>query len=358
VTGCACARWPPPLSFALPLINASFEADGAKDSSSFVPSGWTKVSGDWDTHDASNGGLAAQAGSFYLEGGSSAAGELAQTLDLLATTSLDAAIVDAAGYRLSFSVWRANSAPLDEGRVVVELLDAADALIACAYDSGYEAVIPEDSWLKRELVDYPVPIGTRILRVRLLCRLVDGAQANAAFDAIRATFTDVSGTLRTALDFENRIYRCTTAGTTAAVQPVYSTTIGAATTDGTAVFVAENAWSRGGIVSEVLDRAVFTAMIDEPRATEGWFAGGVLTWESGLNAGRAIEVKSWTQATGQIALFLPPGYPIRPGDVFRVHPGCDKRLDTCSVRFANVLNFRGEPYVPGQYEMMKYPDAK
>ena len=38
--------------------------------------------------------------------------------------------------------------------------------------------------------------------------------------------------------------------------------------------------------------------------------------------------------------------------------GCDKRLATCSERFSNVLNFRGEPYVPGQGAMMCYPDAR
>ena len=38
--------------------------------------------------------------------------------------------------------------------------------------------------------------------------------------------------------------------------------------------------------------------------------------------------------------------------------GCDKRLDTCSDRFANVLNFRGEPYVPGADLLLSYPDAR
>ncbi|MFA2236976.1 hypothetical protein ACD965_24145, partial [Escherichia coli] len=36
-----------PVSFALPIVNGSFEADGAGDGSSFTPTGWTKVSGDW-----------------------------------------------------------------------------------------------------------------------------------------------------------------------------------------------------------------------------------------------------------------------------------------------------------------------
>ena len=61
---------------------------------------------------------------------------------------------------------------------------------------------------------------------------------------------------------------------------------------------------------------------------------------------------------GRIELYLPLGYAIAPGDVFRLHPGCDKRLDTCIDRFANVLNFRGEPYIPGQDLLMSYPDAR
>ncbi len=158
--------------------------------------------------------------------------------------------------------------------------------------------------------------------------------------------------------YEDRLYRCVVAGTTAAEAPVYDTTLGAETLDGTAVFQALEAWSRSGTVVDVTDRTTFAATIDEPRAVDGWFAGGLLTWESGANAGRAIEVKTWEQAAGLIELLLPPGYPIAPGDAFRIHPGCDKRLDTRIDRFANVLNFRGEPYVPGQDLLMAYPDGR
>ncbi len=158
--------------------------------------------------------------------------------------------------------------------------------------------------------------------------------------------------------YANRSLRCIVAGTTASVAPVYDTTLGAQTTDGSAVFEAMEAWTRTGIVLEVTDRSTFTASIDEPRAVDGWFTGGLVTWESGGNAGRSVEVMSWTQTSGEIALFLPMGYPIEPGDMFAIHPGCDKRLATCIDRFANVLNFRGEPYVPGQDALMTYPDAR
>ncbi len=38
---------------------------------------------------------------------------------------------------------------------------------------------------------------------------------------------------------------------------------------------------------------------------------------------------------------------IAPGDAFVVITGCDKQLATCRARFANALNFRGFPHMPG-----------
>ena len=133
---------------------------------------------------------------------------------------------------------------------------------------------------------------------------------------------------------------------------------GAQTTDGSAVFAAQEAWTRHGEVTGVIDRKTFVALIEEPRAADGWFVGGVLIWETGANAGRACEVRDWMQATGGVGLFLPQPFTIQIGDRFRVYPGCDKRFGTCTDRFDNALNFRGEPYLPGQDELMRYPDAK
>jgi hypothetical protein len=344
------------VSLALPIVNGGFEADGAGDDAGFTPTGWTKVSGDWDVHDAGNGGLSPAAGDFYLEGGSSASGELAQSIDLV-SSGLHPAQIDADAYRPDLTLSRANSFPDDLGRVIVEAVDDSTNVLATILDTGFEVIEPEDSWVQRGVSQAQLPSGTRALRIRLLHQLVAGGQSNAAFDDISAGVTDTTASAPTAADFENRIYRCVVPGTTAAVGPVYDTTVGEQTTDGSAVFEAMEAWSRSGTVVNVVDRASFTAAIDEPRAVDGWFAGGVLTWESGPNAGRAIEVESSTQATGQLELLLPMGYAIQPGDLFRVQPGCDKRLDTCIERFANVLNFRGEPYVPGQDSLMTYPDA-
>jgi uncharacterized phage protein (TIGR02218 family) len=334
---------------AAPFVNAGFDAGSL--------SGWTVVSGSASAKTA-NSPLVPQSGSHFLEGNSVAAFEVLQTVDM--TGLIDEAGVDGGHYLVSFACQRANGATdtADQGRVIVDLLDAAGAVVATILDTGPESFDLAELWHLRSVASAAVPAGTRKIRVRFLGQRMSGSFCNAALDSVSASFTDTAAPLKGSALYENRVYRCITAGTTAAEHPAYNITVGAETTDGTAVFVAENAWSRAGTVTEVLDRAQFTAAIDEPRATDGWFDGGVLIWETGDNAGRAIEVKSWLQASGAITLFLPPGYAIRVGDALRVHPGCDKRLDTCAGRFGNVLNFRGEPYVPGQDEMMKYPDAK
>ena len=46
---------------------------------------------------------------------------------------------------------------------------------------------------------------------------------------------------------------------------------------------------------------------------------------------------------------------IAPGDAFIVTAGCDKLFATCRDRFANVVNFRGFPHIPGNDFVTSYP---
>jgi uncharacterized phage protein (TIGR02218 family) len=77
----------------------------------------------------------------------------------------------------------------------------------------------------------------------------------------------------------------------------------------------------------------------------GYFAGGVVTFTSGANAGLSMEVRDFS--AGRFGLFLPMPGAVALGDGFTVSAGCDKQLDTCIARFNNAVNFRGEPHVPG-----------
>jgi uncharacterized phage protein (TIGR02218 family) len=79
-----------------------------------------------------------------------------------------------------------------------------------------------------------------------------------------------------------------------------------------------------------------------------WFTRGLVTFTSGANAGRRQEVKR--HAAGDpatIELWQPMAQPIAPGDTFIVTAGCDKHFATCRAKFANGVNFRGFPHMPG-----------
>jgi uncharacterized phage protein (TIGR02218 family) len=88
-----------------------------------------------------------------------------------------------------------------------------------------------------------------------------------------------------------------------------------------------------------------------------WFAGGLLTWTGGANAGRKMEVKRHALAgvVAEIELWRSMASPIAPGDGFTITAGCDKTFPTCKAKFANGVNFRGFPHIPGNRYVMRYP---
>lgn len=81
----------------------------------------------------------------------------------------------------------------------------------------------------------------------------------------------------------------------------------------------------------------------------GWFAGGVLTWTSGADAGLAARVAEHRPDGATVRLILrdPGRTPPAPGAAFTVAAGCDKRFSTCKAKFLNSENFRGFPHLPG-----------
>ncbi len=175
-------------------------------------------------------------------------------------------------------------------------------------------------------------------------------------------------------DFDDRIYVVTAAGTTDAAQPVYDTVVGNPTTDGSVTLDAEQAWSRCIDVT-VVDgsdpRKKFTVTELLPVSGGGTdgrdqfpddsMNGGVVVWETGNNAGIAMEVRDYVSGdpSQDVELFLDLPFDIEVGDDARIYRGCFKRLtEDCKTIFDNVDNFRGEPYVPGQDALFRYPDAK
>lgn len=126
--------------------------------------------------------------------------------------------------------------------------------------------------------------------------------------------------------------------------------------------VALAAYTHSGTVATVIDRNRFTTTdLSGPNRPADWFAGGKLTWTSGSNQGTAVEIRSSTATSGGSAtftFFVPPIFAVQPGDSFTVTAGCDKRVETCRTKFNNILNFRGEPFIPGREYANKYAIPK
>ncbi|PTW57649.1 putative phage protein (TIGR02218 family) [Breoghania corrubedonensis] len=123
------------------------------------------------------------------------------------------------------------------------------------------------------------------------------------------------------------------------------------------VDVETGAYRGTGIVSMVWDeRRIVVAGLDG--FAEDFFARGLLRWTSGANMGRAMEVTGHAiGADGAVlTLWLAPSAAITAGDGFTVSAGCDKRAATCRAKFANLINFRGFPHMPGNDFALSYPD--
>ena len=90
---------------------------------------------------------------------------------------------------------------------------------------------------------------------------------------------------------------------------------------------------------------------------DGWFTGGKLTWLTGANAGRAMEVKRHFKAptVATLELWQAMSETVAVGDTFAVTVGCDKTFATCKAKFANAVNFRGFPHIPGNDALLSYP---
>lgn len=82
------------------------------------------------------------------------------------------------------------------------------------------------------------------------------------------------------------------------------------------------------------------------------FTGGELRWLDGPRAGLGAGVLA-ADATG--LLLDQPIAGVAPTMRALLREGCDHTLATCADRFANALNFQGEPFLPGTDLLAHYP---
>jgi len=86
------------------------------------------------------------------------------------------------------------------------------------------------------------------------------------------------------------------------------------------------------------------------------FAGGLLRWVDGPLAGLYAEIIG--PAGGALVLGTPIDAAVPAGTRLVVRQGCDRTIQTCASRFGNHANFRGEPFLPGNDFIARYPSAQ
>ncbi|MFC2967854.1 DUF2163 domain-containing protein [Acidimangrovimonas pyrenivorans] len=115
-------------------------------------------------------------------------------------------------------------------------------------------------------------------------------------------------------------------------------------------------YSSERVVEEVEDGRVFR-FADFTGFDDRWFERGRLTVLSGAAAGLVQVIKddrlSGTERV--VELWQAVGGAVTPGDRVRLETGCDKRADTCRLKFNNFNNFRGFPQIPGEDWITTYP---
>ncbi|HWW65311.1 MAG TPA: DUF2163 domain-containing protein [Sphingomonadaceae bacterium] len=106
-------------------------------------------------------------------------------------------------------------------------------------------------------------------------------------------------------------------------------------------------------VTAVIDRTTLALDAGEPRANA--YGYGRLRWIDGANGGMTSAIRA-SDGT-HVLLRDPPLFAVTEGMRVELFEGCDRLFATCRDRFANSANFRGEPYLPGNDLLTRYPGA-
>ena len=98
----------------------------------------------------------------------------------------------------------------------------------------------------------------------------------------------------------------------------------------------------------------FAAM---PGFEDRWFEKGRLVVLDGVAKGLVGSIKNdRVRGVGrEVELWQGLGAVPAQGDMVRIEAGCDRRAETCRLKFNNFLNFRGFPHIPGEDWVMSYP---
>ncbi|RMD47082.1 MAG: DUF2163 domain-containing protein [Alphaproteobacteria bacterium] len=117
------------------------------------------------------------------------------------------------------------------------------------------------------------------------------------------------------------------------------------------VDLTDSTYRAQAVVEEVIEGGILH-LSDTGGQPEGWFAHG----QCRIGARHALIRADRPRAGGRrIELWEPLA--VAPGDAVELVAGCDRRFETCRDKFANRLNFRGCPHLPGDGWLLADPLA-
>lgn len=97
----------------------------------------------------------------------------------------------------------------------------------------------------------------------------------------------------------------------------------------------------------------------KPLPPNGFFINGVIECTTGKNAGVRREILLNQASAGTVINFKfkrPFPYNYLSTDRFTITAGCNRTVEDCR-KYGNIINFRGEPYVPGIEAMNRIPTS-
>lgn len=89
-------------------------------------------------------------------------------------------------------------------------------------------------------------------------------------------------------------------------------------------------------------------IVDMPYSS---FCNGCVKFVTGMNAGITMEISYCDEHMLNTILAFP--YKIQVGDIFEITCGCDKTFAMCCDVYHNAMNFRGEPHIPNQSDILR-----
>jgi hypothetical protein len=189
-----------------------------------------------------------------------------------------------------------------------------------------------------------VKVPTNAFSMRFVLRALPpagspGTLANVGFDALTYAMIDTGSP--TASD---SVTATGDAGTVFLLSP------GDVTLDNNAIFwSAHTAHVYYDTVTTVVSDKFFNATTMS--GADGDFERTAIRWVSGANAGQSNIIRHWTSTGKGVKLYFKTANPIQIGDRFRYVRPCHKRFSQdCIALFANAVNFRGFPHLPGKLD--------